>query len=96
MSNLFRSSDHLGREWHARAEFHLGPSQWVEVWITCVRDQKTVLSQTAAWCPALGWDMRRPWYPRSPRPVPEATLAEIENWLRSLTQQQQEGEVSRG
>lgn len=97
-NHLFRSSDHLGREWHARAEFDYPPrpSNWVKVLIRCLRGGRHFLCQRAEWHPVHGWDMSRPWYPRAPRPVPEATLAKIEGWLRSLTEQQQQGEVSRG
>lgn len=50
------------------------------------------LDQTCAWGKE-GWDISRPWLPRSPAPVPVAVLRTVERQLKQLVQQQQQAQV---
>lgn len=94
---LFVDNDHKGRRWLITARPH--ESQLIVnfvCWNTNGRSK--ALDQTSAWG-ADGWDLARPWLPRSPMPVPERILQAVERRLTELVRQQQaqgQQEVSRG
>lgn len=92
---LVDECDHTGRHWVVTARpFRSQLIVTFGCWGGASR--RKVLDQTSAWG-ADGWDLARPWLPRSPRPVPKRILAVVERRLKELVRQQTNSEEeSRG
>lgn len=86
-TKLFDDTDHAGRSWRITAR--PGNGQLI-VTFTCwhASGRSKALDQTTAW-DADGWDLARPWLPRSPMPVPDRILQAVERKLKELVRQQQ-------
>lgn len=91
---LFEGFDHLKRWWKitARPSRVRPGSNQIDatnpvaiVTFTCWNSsgRSKALDRTAAWL-TEGWDMLRPWFPASPRPVPERILKAVEKTLQEM------------
>ena len=89
MIELLDCRDENGRHWIVitRPGLRVRDQQIVDS--TCYRSngRGKSLRQSAAYGPE-GWDLLR-WFPRSPAPVPEAILENVERQLKELVRQQQ-------
>jgi hypothetical protein len=95
---LFDSKDHAGRLWLITTKPKWSGEMIVD--FTCWRStgRGKSLDQLAVWGHG-GWDLAARWFPRSPSPVPDVILKEVELQLKELVRQQQaqlQQEVSHG
>lgn len=84
---LYTGTDATQRSW--AITYRLEDGQ-LTVRFICWRSSgaSKALDQTCAWGKE-GWDISRPWLPRSPAPVPGFILRMVERQLKQLVQQQQ-------